>query len=96
MNLALVVLGGRNDSDCGNSAIPFLDDMYLFLLDQKAWLQVKYVPFCNQLCRLGNHSATVISDNESYEKLIIFGGITNQVNPNISNLGNQLFSIEIK
>lgn len=77
MNLALIIVGGRNDKECGSSSIPFLDDMHLFLLDQKSWLQVKYVPFCNKLCRLGNHSSTVVSDNESYEKLIIFGGITN-------------------
>jgi hypothetical protein len=33
MNLALIVCGGRNDKECGNSSIPFLDDMHLFLLD---------------------------------------------------------------
>ena len=44
INAALLVAGGRNDSMCMNLNIPFLDDMYLFLLDQKSWLRVKYIP----------------------------------------------------
>jgi hypothetical protein len=37
-NQSLIVAGGRNDEMCKNLQIPFLDDMYLFLLDQKSWL----------------------------------------------------------
>ena len=52
-------------------------------MDQKAWIQVKYTPFSQKLFRLGNHSMCTISDGESYEKTIIFGGITH------SKLGGQ-------
>ena len=81
VNQSLVVVGGRNDMMCGNPHIPFLDDMYLFLLDQKAWIQVKYIPCSQRMCRIGNHSTTVVTDGETYEKILIFGGITNHQNP---------------
>lgn len=35
---ALIVVGGRNDLMCKSLVNPFLEDMYLFLLDQKSWL----------------------------------------------------------
>lgn len=77
INQSLIIAGGRNDLMCKNINNPFLDDMYLFLLDQKAWQQVKYIPKSETLCRIGNHSMCVMSDGESYEKILIFGGINN-------------------
>lgn len=65
-----------------------LDDMHLYLLDQKAWLRIKYIPKSQRLCRIGNHSTSVVSDGETFEKIMIFGGITNQKNEEISHLGN--------
>ena len=44
INQCLIVVGGRNDQMCKNKNIPFLDDIHLFLLDQKTWVQVKYIP----------------------------------------------------
>lgn len=88
INQCLIIIGGRNDKMCKNPHNPMLDDMYLFLLDQKAWLRVKYIPPSQKLCRIGNHSTTVVSDGESFEKIMIFGGITNHSNKQVSQLGN--------
>jgi len=88
INNCLIVVGGRNDLLCKNKQIPFLDDMFLFLLDQKSWLQVKYIPKSQQICMIGNHSMTVFTDGENYEKIIIFGGITNFNNKECSALTN--------
>ena len=38
INQSIVIAGGRNDRECKNMNIPFLDDMYLFLLDLKSWI----------------------------------------------------------
>ena len=91
MTKALLVAGGRNDAECKNKQIPFLDDMYLFLLDQKSWINVKYVPSSQRICYIGNHAATVATDHETFEKVIIFGGITNHLNPGATALTNQMF-----
>jgi hypothetical protein len=74
-NNALLVVGGRND-ELLNSTTPFLNDVHLFLLDQKAWIQVKYTPFSERLLHLGNHSSCVLTNSHSFEKTVIFGGIT--------------------
>ena len=37
-NQALLIVGGRNDAMCKNPSMPFLDDMFLFILDLKAWI----------------------------------------------------------
>ena len=79
--------------ECKSTSIPFLDDMYLFLLDQKAWLKVKYIPNSQKLCRLGNHSMTVIVDDDNRERILIFGGI-NEANGS-SGLSNQVITAEI-
>lgn len=70
------MVGGRNDEVCKSLSTPFLNDIHLFLLDQKAWVSVKYTPFSQRLFRLGNHTMCTMTDGESYEKTIIFGGIT--------------------
>ncbi len=44
---------------CKAMSIPFLNDMHLFLLDQKMWLRIKYVPSSERLCSIGNHSMAV-------------------------------------
>jgi hypothetical protein len=77
VNQCLIVIGGRNDELCKSLNIPFLEDMFLFLLDLKCWIQVKYIPKSMHLPRIGNHSMAVISDGETTEKIIIFGGISN-------------------
>ena len=88
INSCLLVAGGRNDLMCKNINCPFLEDMFLFLLDQKAWQQVKYIPNSQTLCRIGSHSMCVMTDNESYEKILIFGGINNHKNKEAPVLGN--------
>ena len=70
--------------------------MHMFLLDQKAWIHIKYIPTSKKLCRIGNHAMTVMTDGESYEKIIIFGGINNFKDPGVPSLGNQLFIVELK
>lgn len=76
LNQALVIVGGRNDEVCKNLNTPFLDDIHLFLLDQKAWVSVKYTPASQRLYRLGNHCMATMSDFEGFEKTVVFGGIT--------------------
>lgn len=76
LNQALVIVGGRNDEICKNLNTPFLDDIHLFLLDQKAWVSVKYTPNSQRLYRLGNHCMSTMSDFEKFEKTVVFGGIT--------------------
>mmetsp|Transcript_42735 Transcript_42735/g.65635 ORF Transcript_42735/g.65635 Transcript_42735/m.65635 type:complete len:236 (+) Transcript_42735:1805-2512(+) len=76
INQALLIVGGRNDDVCKNLNTPFLNDIHLFLLDQKAWVSVKYTPSSEHLYRLGNHCMTTMSDSDSYEKTLVFGGIT--------------------
>lgn len=71
-----MIVGGRNDEICKNLNTPFLDDIHLFLLDQKAWVSVKYTPMSQKLYRLGNHSMATMSDFEKFEKTVVFGGIT--------------------
>ena len=78
INQALLIVGGRNDKECKNMSTPFLDDIHLFLLDQKAWVSVKYTPFSQRLYRLGNHSMATMSDGDRYEKTVVFGGITHK------------------
>ena len=75
-NQALLIVGGRNDEVCKNLNTPFLNDIHLFLLDQKAWVSVKYTPTSERLFRLGNHAMATMTDFERYEKTIVFGGIT--------------------
>ena len=41
-NNSIVIAGGRNDSMSSTNMTPFLNDIVLFLLDQKVWLNVKY------------------------------------------------------
>ena len=93
-------MGGRNDEECQGMSTPFLDDMHLFLLDQKAWISVKHTPFSQRLYNMGNHSAAVMCNAEDYEKTIIFGGITyspleGKGEP-ISHLSNEMYVIEVR
>ena len=59
---------------------PFLEDIHLFLLDKKAWVQVKVTPCSQKLYRLTNHSMCTLTDGENYEKTLIFGGIAHSIN----------------
>jgi len=40
--------------------MPFLDDIFLFVLDLKAWIQVKYLKNSLRLSRIANHSTTLV------------------------------------
>jgi len=77
INQSLLIVGGRNDEVQKRTNTPFLDDIHMFLLDQKSWITVKYTPFSEKLYRIGNHSMCTMTDAENFEKTIIFGGITN-------------------
>ena len=79
ITLALLLSGGRNDELCAQQTTPFLNDIYLFLLDQKAWLKVKFTSGSDSFEYIGNHMMSCVSDSDSYERVMIFGGITNQV-----------------
>jgi len=77
-NNSLIVVGGRNDETFKDTGSPFLNDIHLFLLDQKYWINVKYNTYSSRLDFVGNHSMSVITDVDDYEKIIIFGGISNK------------------
>lgn len=67
--------GGRNDSLCKQNITPLLNDVYLFMLDQKVWIKVKYSYNSDKLDFIGNHTMGVMVEGSSYERIIIFGGI---------------------
>lgn len=76
-----------------------MNDLVLFMLDQKVWLNVKYSVNSERIEYMGNHCMSVVSDNESYEKVLIFGGISNKVGTSIediqSSLSNKAFLITL-
>lgn len=78
---------------------PFLNDLVLFLLDQKVWLTVKYSVNSDRIDHMGNHSMGVVCDYESYEKVLIFGGISNSVGSSVeqitSSLSNKAFLVSL-
>lgn len=76
-NQSLLIAGGRNDDMSKQNKTPFFNDLILFLLDQKVWLNVKYSVASERMDHIGNHCLGVVCDNESYEKVLIFGGIKN-------------------
>lgn len=78
-NNSIIIAGGRNDDLSSTNLTPFLNDLMLFMLDQKVWLTVKYSINSDRIDHMGNHCMGVVSDNESYEKVLIFGGISNQI-----------------
>ena len=75
MNNSIMIAGGRNDDLCKQNITPLLNDLHLFLLDQKVWIQVKYSFNSDRMDYIGNHCMSVISDGETYERVLIFGGI---------------------
>ena len=96
-NEALLIVGGRNDEECKNMSTPFLEDIHFFLLDQKAWVQVKFTPFSQNLYRLTNHSMCTLSDGENYEKTFIFGGIAHSIkNKKIESANDDLYVPKFK
>ena len=60
----VVVVGGRNDHECKNLNIPFLDDMHIFMLDQRAWVRIKYIPKSKKLCRISQHSMCALTSSD--------------------------------
>jgi len=53
-NNSLIVVGGRNDEMCRQNGTPFLNDIHLFLLDQKFWLNVKHSISSDRIDYIGN------------------------------------------
>jgi|Transcript_24891 hypothetical protein len=98
-NNSIIIAGGRNDSLSSTNMTPFLNDLVLFLLDQKVWLNVKYSINSDSIDFLGNHCMSVVSDYENYEKVLIFGGISNSIGNSIeeirSSLSNKSFLITL-
>ena len=74
-NNSILIAGGRNDAMSVTNMTPFLNDLILFLLDQKVWLSVKHGVTSDRLSHIGNHCMGVVTDDESYEKVLILGGI---------------------
>ena len=89
-NNSLMICGGRNDTLCAQNMTPFLDDCVLFLLDQKVWLNVKYTVASDRIDHMGNHCVSVITDHEQFEKIVVFGGITNKVGETMADLTSSI------
>ena len=74
--------------------------MVLFLLDQKVWLNVKYSVASERIDYVGNHCLSVVTDNEAYEKVLLFGGISNQIGETVaelkSSISNHTFIITVQ
>lgn len=92
---AIVIVGGRNDLECKSMNIPFLDDMHLFMLDQKAWVKLKYIPKSMHLCRISQHSMCALTSPDRDQRFVIFGGINNYKDGNKASLSNHAFVVEI-
>eukprot|EP00352_Strombidinopsis_acuminata_P001150 CAMPEP_0176345998 /NCGR_PEP_ID=MMETSP0126-20121128/5893_1 /TAXON_ID=141414 ORGANISM="Strombidinopsis acuminatum, Strain SPMC142" /NCGR_SAMPLE_ID=MMETSP0126 /ASSEMBLY_ACC=CAM_ASM_000229 /LENGTH=99 /DNA_ID=CAMNT_0017693285 /DNA_START=784 /DNA_END=1083 /DNA_ORIENTATION=+ len=78
-NNSLCIAGGRNDEMCKKGQSHFLNDIHLFMLDQKVWLKVKYTPQSERIDYISNHCMSVISTGEDYESLIVFGGLCTKI-----------------
>lgn len=93
---ALLICGGRNESLANQNKTPLLNDVHLFLLDQKVWLKVKYSVLSDRLSNICNAALCVVSD-ESFEKVVIFGGLQHAVKDNQieSVLTNKTYLIEV-
>jgi len=79
VNSSILIAGGRNDSLCKTNVTPLLNDLHLFMLDQKVWIKIKYSFNSEKLDFIGNHTMGVITEGDNFEKIIIFGGIQNVV-----------------
>lgn len=62
LNKSLLLVGGRNDMECKSLNSPFLDDIHMFLLDQKSWIRVKYTPWSSRIPRMSEHCCATMSD----------------------------------
>ena len=98
-NSSILIAGGRNDSLSSTNMTPFLNDITMLMLDQKVWLKVKYSVNSERIDYMGNHCMGVVTDNENYEKMLIFGGISNSVGSSLeeirSSLSNKSFLITL-
>jgi hypothetical protein len=79
VNQSILISGGRNDSLCKTNITPLLNDLYLFMLDQKVWIKVKFSYNSDKLDFIGNHTVGVMTEGTQFERIIIFGGIQNVV-----------------
>lgn len=100
VNSAIIIAGGRNDSLCKETITPLLNDIHLFLLDQKVWIRVKHSYNSDNLNHVGNHTMGVITDGDSFERIIVFGGIENEIKGAdagnvLSFLSNKCYSINV-
>ena len=73
---AILVAGGRNDEANQQNQTRFFNDLFLFMLDQRVWIDVQYTEASYRFDNVGNHGLCVLSDEESYEKVLIFGGVS--------------------
>ena len=54
------------------------------------WIKLKFSFNSDRLEYINNHTMGVVTDNESYEKIIIFGGIQNTIQKDSKDAGNVL------
>ena len=69
---------------------PFFNDLNLYMLDTKAWMQVKYTDPSERLDYVGNHCLAVISDGDNWERMVMFGGICNYPSVDIADVKSTL------
>lgn len=92
------LLLGRNDGLCSLNKTPLLNDIFMFNLLNKNWYHVRYTEGSERLDHITNHSLAVFSDGESYERMVIFGGLVNKPSQQIADvksfLGNTTFVLQ--
>mmetsp|Transcript_37701 Transcript_37701/g.36162 ORF Transcript_37701/g.36162 Transcript_37701/m.36162 type:complete len:138 (-) Transcript_37701:34-447(-) len=98
---ALIVIGGRNDKKGASLDLetPFLGDIFLFLFDQMAWINIKYTSLTHRFERMSNHCMGVMNMSGGQDRILMFGGVTSRrdkTGKNVFSLCSQMYQMEIK
>lgn len=74
---------------------PFLNDLWMYSIDSRTWYQIKLTDFSQQLDYLSNHCLAVLTDESTYEKVVIFGGLYNFPKEDVSDVKSCLSNTTI-
>jgi|688.fasta_scaffold294588_2 hypothetical protein len=60
------------------------------MLETKTWMAVKYTDPSERLDYVGNHCLAVVSDSDSFERMVMFGGICNYPSADVADVKSSL------
>jgi hypothetical protein len=60
------------------------------MLETKTWMAVKYTDPSERLDYIGNHCLAVVSDSDSFERMVMFGGICNYPSADVADVKSSL------